>query len=179
MRILAKIAFSASLALAACAANATSIVWNFSYSGSGVSASGTLTTTGTLDSSGAYDILSISGTRTDGSGTSAIGGLLPSNPTYNDNELFMTGALFDQLGVGFSVGTTQYDLYFNSQPACGPSGYREDNGSAFPYCSSKAPVINNVSVTRSVPEPGTLALMALGIALVFGGRLFARRRIAI
>ena len=179
MRTLTKTVIAAALALVATVASAGTITWNFSYSGSGVSAQGTLTTSSTLDSSGAYDILSISGTRSFGGTTQLISGLLPANPTYNDNELFMTGSLFDQLGVGFGIGTTQYDLYYNSQSACGTLGYREDNGSAFPYCASTAPVISNVSVTRSVPEPGTLALMALGVGLVLMGQLLSRRRAAI
>jgi hypothetical protein len=179
MRTIVKTVTAVAIALLATVANAGTITWNFNYSGSGITASGTLTTTSTLDSSGAYDILGITGKRTSGGVTKSIAGLLPSNPTYNDNELFMSGALFDQLGVGFAVGATQYDLYFNSQSGCGTLGYREDNGSAFPYCSSAAPVIANVSVTRNVPEPGTLALMTLGLGLVLMGQFLARRRAAI
>ena len=169
-----------SAAFAACllagVAQAGVIDWQFSYAGSGITATGELVTTSTLDSHGAYEIIGISGTRTDTSGTKLIDSLLPTNPSYNDNLLFMSGGYFDQLGVGFLIGTTKYDFYFNSMTGCGALGYREDAGSAFPYCSFNAPSIRSVSVTRSVPEPGAMSLLALGVGLVLLGGFASRRR---
>jgi hypothetical protein len=179
MRTAAKLLAAAALALIAGIASAGTITWNFSYTGSGITATGTLTTSSTLDSAGAYDIIGVTGTRTTSGGTQNISSLLAPNPSYNDNELFFTGNYFDQLGLGYSIGSTRYDLYFNSQTGCGALGYREDNGSAFPYCSMTAPVITSVSVTRAVPEPGTVLLMTIGLALVFLGRFISKRSPAI
>lgn len=175
--IIRSAAFAACL-LAGGVAQAYVIDWHFSYAGSGITTTGDLFTTSTVDSQGAYDIIGISGTRADTSGTQLIQGLLPSNPNYNDDLLFMSGNYVDQLGVGFLIGTTQYDFYYNSATGCGPLGYREDNGSAFPFCSFNAPSISTVSVTRAVPEPGTTALLALGVGLVLVGGLASRRRAA-
>ena len=90
-------------ALFAASAQAGVIDWNFTYKGNGIVTTGTLVTSSTLDSKGAYDILSIIGSRTDTTyGTKGITGLVTSG-TWNDNLLFASGNGVDQLGIGFKT----------------------------------------------------------------------------
>jgi len=175
MRFLARTLLITTATLAAAAAQAGVIDWNFSYTAGGVTTNATLVTSSTLDAAGGYDILGITGKR----GSQSITGLLGENPNFNDNILFASGPVADQYGIGFMVGWQAYDFYYNSTSGCGPLGYREDNGSAYPYCAYSAPSATNVRLTRtsSLPEPSTLVLMALGLGLVLAGRALSPRRV--
>ncbi|GEM_PF-6900482 len=174
MRFLARTMVTGAAILLAGAAQAGVIDWNFTYTAGGVTTSGTLVTTGAPGADGGYDVLGITGKR----GSQSISGLLAPDPNFNDNELFKSGPAVDQFGIGFLVGTQMYDFYYNSAAGCGTLGYREDNGSAWPYCSYNAPSATNFKLTRSsLPEPSTIGLMALGFALVLAGRVLKPRRV--
>ena len=161
---------AAALALGfATAAPAGTITWDLTYMGPGILTQGTLTTSSTVNGQGAYTITGIDLIR-NGVVTTQ---LLSTDANYDDNLLFTNGPIVDQYGLGFEIGSIPYDFYYNGTSACGTLGYREDNGAAFPYCSSVAPVLTSVTLNKAVPEPLSLGLMMLGIT---GLGLFRRRR---
>lgn len=145
----------ASLALAASSAHAATGMWEFSYSGGGVSASGTFETAST-DSSSPSAVLSISGTYSDGFiNNGVIDGIVALNTDggfiYDNNfggtPLFSSpGLLFDVNGSQhvniYSIGNTYYSVTY-------------ENG-----------LIPNTLVALSVtavPEPASIALMLAGL----------------
>ena len=156
----ATLATSAALLVAGAAHADTT--WAWSYSGDGVSASGTFVTAGTALVP--EDILSITGTR---NGV-AILGLLPldSDPNFiYDNQFTINAPHFSDGGFIYDIGGGDighiniyyyegeyWDLYV-------------DGGAAF-----EVPISFSVS---AVPEASTYAYMALGLA---GIGAFARRR---
>lgn len=87
-------------------------IWNWSYTGSNIVASGTFTTTETMDSRGFYQISSIAGHRNG----DPITGLHPADSAIPGNELHALDNLIridtqDQLtahGFGFSTASGHY-----------------------------------------------------------------------
>jgi hypothetical protein len=146
--------------------------WQFSYSGSGVSASGTLTTLAT-PVGGHYQIVGLSGTR-NGEAMNALfpagtygasgGGLLIS-----DNFLFPVDPFLEFGGFTFHAGSDRYNVYYM-------------NGQYYDLAGADCLAINcgspehlgtpiSFSVSQ-VPEPGTAALVAFAL---FGFALVRRR----
>jgi hypothetical protein len=151
------------------AVQAQAALWDFSYSGAGIIASGTLTTSdiltpniGGLGVSG-YEITGISGVRN----TLAITGL---NPNINfpaditvggvifDNGLITSPLGFNNNGLSFFVGSDEYNIFSQNSPTGG--GYFEaPNGT-----TSYVPVTLNIA---PVPEASTVVAGAL-MLLPFG-----------
>lgn len=138
--------------------------WAFSYSGAGVSASGTFTTASAAPV--AQDVLSISGTR---NGV-AILGLVPvgSSLTYSyDNQFNPVAPYFTQDGLLLAMdgGNPDVNIYFYQ------GGFADLFG-----CDTtcvETPISFNVT---AVPEPATVLSMLAGLGLV--GVQLRRRRAA-
>jgi hypothetical protein len=124
--------------------------WTFSYSGPGVTASGTFTTAGAALV--AEDILSISGLRNG----QAITGLIPvgADPDFfYDNQFKITAPNFTDGGMLFSVaGGVNTNVYFF-------------DGEYFEVQAGVPEVALNWSVT-AVPEPATVLSMLAGLGLL-------------
>jgi hypothetical protein len=134
-----------------------SLLWDFSFTGSGYTATGTLTTD--LESSGSYLITGVSGTF-DGH---AITGLLAVNADDgNDNLLFPAPTFLDVLGFAFSVAS----------PGPSPVAIGAEGGSFSVYVGHSAPT-GNFTAALAAPEPASVGLFGAGLA---GLGLLRRRR---
>jgi hypothetical protein len=93
-----------------------SLLWNWSYSGAGVTASGTLRTDATPDAGGFYQITGITGTANGGTitGLQATGTAIPGNSGFVvDNLISSTGPQLTTHGIGFSVSNGEYHNPFH------------------------------------------------------------------
>jgi hypothetical protein len=134
------------------------LVWNWSYSGTGVSASGTFTTEITPNADGFYRIVGITGS----DNGVAITGLQPARTAIPGNEPYavdnLVSATAPQLtvhGFGFSLANGDYANPFYN----GSTGYYEyrsvppyvnSAGAETPVSFSAAP---RASAKRSIADP--------------------------
>lgn len=141
-------------------------IWDWSYSGTGVAASGTFTTAGNALT--AESILSFNGVRNG----DAITGLVPlnSNPGFNYDNLFQTGVpKVNSNGILFNVtagGVGDVNIYYQD------GAYHEYTYSGIPGGVLDRTV--NFQVTAAVPEPETYAMLLAGLGLV--GAIARRRK---
>lgn len=107
--------------LSSCAATAAaSLQWSWHYEGTGITASGTLTTNDVADSAGYFQITAISGTR---NGTTITrlqptGTAIPGNEPYTvDNLLRASGQQLTENGFGFALadGTFSNPFFAHTQ----------------------------------------------------------------
>ena len=161
-------AATTALALIGTTAHADTL-WDFTYSGSGVSASGSFVTVG--DGSTPSLVESMSGTYSDGTTTGAITLIpIPGVPTYAPDGRYIADNLFggtpqiDTWGLLFNAGTQEVNLYLDSSGLLSTTLY---NGSY---------VFSNVQFNATaVPEPGSVAMLLAGLgALSFVSRRKAR-----
>ncbi len=151
--------FVSTLAISAAflATHASAASYDFSYSDLTDTFSGSLTTS----SSGNPELItSLTGLFNGGAATLAPVGAVALSPT-NNNLLYpaMTGTGYksgtmgylDASGIGFNVGGTLYNLYFDS-----PSNYDVQLGAG-------AFVGQGSFTITAVPEPASWALMILGV----------------
>lgn len=151
-------------------------LFNFSYSGSGVEASGTFTTTDLDSASNTYTITGITGERNG----QQITGLLPTTSSTGpsifplpdaelayDNLLNNSSPFVSLNGIAFNVALLDYpvNLFYDG------SSYQEGT-----YTSTTGAVYKPVSLSvtqasQTVPEPGQIA----GTVLV-GGLAFLMKR---
>ncbi len=155
--------------------SASALTWNWNYSGTGITASGTFTTNDTPDDLGFYLITGITGTRNG----ETITGLLPAGTPIPGNEPFHIDNLISlnpqQLtgdGFGYSTSGGNYVSPFFASFLT-PPGYLEVF-SASPFIpgfenfgpeDSELPISFSATIAN-VPEPsstlGLLALTSLG-----------------
>ncbi len=155
---------------------ASALVFNFTYTGTGINVLGTLTTTNTTTTVGgrqAYTITGVTGTR-NGSAIDqlfAAGTVVDTGGSVTDNYLFATGPFLTGNGFGFGVAGDSPNLLYNPFYV----------GTSYAEFVSNPPtgVANNLLVSftltpavAGVPEPATWAMMLLG----FGGLGVAMRR---
>ena len=170
--------------LGATATAKANIIWAWQFSGEnyGTSSDGTLNTavdlgpvtasgtfetedniTSGLDPYSAYSGYLLTGIAGNVNGN-AITGLLAPGDYYNDNLLQASGPLVDFNGIGFAIGTDNYNLYFDG------SNFQLDDFNvtlAVPYGSFSVTV---------VPEPVNVALAFFGFAFVgLGVRRFFKK----
>jgi hypothetical protein len=137
------------------------LLWNWSYSGNGVSASGTFTTSDAPDDAGFYQIVKISGAENG----AAITGLQPTGVAIQGNEPYAVDNLVRAVephltahGFAFSLANGNYANPFF-------------NGSSYYEYLSVPPYVNGAGPERPVsfsaavvPEPSALSLLLAGLA---------------
>jgi hypothetical protein len=159
--------FAAALAVAGLGSAQADQSWVWSYTGAGVTASGTFTTAGAAVV--AEDILSFTGQRNGAAITGLVA--LGADPDFlYDNQFSATGDHFTDGGVVFSVtGHENVNLYFFG-------GEYVDLFIAGGVTPVETPVSFTVSAS-AVPEPATVLSMLAGLGLlgVYAGQ---RRRSA-
>src|SRR5215469_2676662 len=177
--------FIALLLLTVTAKDAYGDTFDISWTGGYGPGTAVLTTTNVLVS-GTLTVTAITGTQNG----AAISSLLPqcvfqSNKCvvgYGGNNNFIYPSSFpavDSHGLAFSIGSTDYNLFFN-----GP-GYAECSSAVTP-CISNADLLLSVPVTSvsltavpasGVPEPTSLILLSAGLLVCVGAAW--RKRLAV
>jgi hypothetical protein len=144
---------SAVLILLGCAQNVYASTFDFTFSGSGISASGTLTAT--LVSGDQFLVTSLSGMQNGMSMTL----LAPGTFGMNDNELFSSAPYLDLQGIGFSIGSVDYAIYYSA----GLDEYFECNNSGSSSCPEGSGTQIQFGSLMATPEPGSLLLLGTGL----------------
>lgn len=151
---------------------AGSLIWDWSYSGVGVVASGTFTTTDIPDGSGFYLITGITGTRNGETitGLQPVGTPIPGNEPFavdnlirlNTPQLTVEGFGYATDGGNFSnpffasfLSPPRYWEFFSAPPFTGGTG-PEDR---------ELPISFSASLT-TIPEPETDALLMIGLGIL-------------
>jgi hypothetical protein len=149
------------------------LLWNWSYGGTGVSASGTFTTNDMPDEAGFYQIVGIAGADNGVTitGLQPTGTAIPGNEPYAvDNLVSAAQPHLTKHGFGFSLTNGNYANPFY-------------NGSIYYEYLSLPPYTNGAGPERPVsfsavivPEPSAASLMFAGlVSLVSFARIFFRR----
>jgi hypothetical protein len=97
------------------------LLWNWSYSGNGVSASGTFTTNDAPDGAGFYQIVGIAGAEKGVTitGLQPTGTAIPGNEPYVvDNLVSAAEPHLTTHGFGFSLANGNYDNPFYKGSSC-------------------------------------------------------------
>jgi hypothetical protein len=180
LKLFASVLTLGTLAAGMCVSPANALTWDFSYSGSGVTASGVLTTSDLTG--GVYDITGISVTRNGVTGTT----LLPAAPEFfpdgqtsdyfTSDNILNASAPFLNFG-GFLYQTSDlkyYNVYYEGGVyyELSDSILIEDNGADL-----GTPITFAISEVSSTPLPTTLPLFAGGLGFV--GYLTRRRKHAV
>jgi PEP-CTERM motif len=148
------------------------LFWNWSYSGAGVSASGTFTTNDAPDAAGYYQIVGITGTDNGVTitGLQPTGTPIPGNEPYAvDNLVSAAEPRLTVHGFGFSLANGDYANPFYN----GPNYY--EYLSVAPYKNGAGPERPLSFSAALVPEPSAASLMLAGLVALLGMSLYARR----
>ena len=150
------------------------LLWNWSYSGTRVSASGTFTTNDAPDRAGFYQIAGITGADNGVTitGLQPTGTAIPGNEPYAvDNLVRAAEPRLTTHGFGFSLANGNY-----ANPFYSGSSYYE-YFSVPPYVNGAGPE-RPISFSASiVPEPSAASLMLAGlVGLISFNRIFRAGR---
>ena len=145
------------------------LLWNWTYTGAGIAASGTFTTDEAPDSGGYYQITGITGSR---NGVAIIrlepvGEAIPGNPGFPVDNLVTAGGLLTSHGFGFATADGNYvnPFYADFQT---PPRFLEVFTQPASMGFSELPIQFTAAI---VPEPCTLALVATAlVGLAAAGR---------
>jgi len=146
---------------------ANSVTFDFSFSGAGISSSGTFAAT--LVSGDEYLVTSISGMQNG----SAMTLLPPGTYAGNNNEVFSSSPFLSFGGLAFVLanGSTDYNIYYNAST----KSYFECNSASGPCgAGDGTPISFNLT---EIPEPGSMMLMGsglIGLAGMVRRKLLAR-----
>lgn len=171
--------FAAGLLFALCyPAAASTLTYDFSFSGSGISSSGVLTVS---DIAGVYTVTDMTGTY---DSETITGPLTAGTYQGNDNLIFPAGPYLDFAGVSFSAASTDYNVFYdNGFNNCELQGYYVYVGQAgLSTCGSSVDKKVSFSLTPVVtatPEPSSVLLTALPMAFLFGLAIIRRRGVAL
>ena len=150
-----------------------SLLWDWSYAGSGIAADGTFTTNETANSDGYYEIVDITGSR-DGVPIIALepaGDAIPGNPGFPVDNLIAADGLLTSNGFGFETADGNYANPYYADFLSPPSFFEvftEPASMGF----SELPIVFNAAI---VPEPSSAALLITTL-LGFAGYRRHRRR---
>jgi len=156
-------------------------LWDWAYTGLGISAHGTFTTADTPDANGAFLITSISGERNGVaiSGLQPPGTAIPGNEPFAVDDLVLPGA-GPQLtvdGFGFSTADGDFANPFFAD-FMSPPGYLEFFSTA-PFTDAGQGATDSEVVVQftatPVPEPASSLLIVT--AIVIGGYQYRRRKL--
>jgi hypothetical protein len=147
------------------------LLWDWSYSGVGISAAGTFTTDDVADGLGFYRITDISGTR-DGiaiTGLQASFTPIPGNaPFAVDNLVSLTGPQLTENGFGFALADGDFANPFDSG-----TGDREYISSP-PYVDGGGIELPVTFAASLVPEPDAMSVMLVAVLGVCATRRLRR-----
>jgi hypothetical protein len=148
------------------------LLWNWRYSGAGVSASGTFTTNDATDGVGFYQIVGISGA----DNGVRISGLQPTGTAISGNEPYVVDNLVSAAephltthGFGFSLANGNY-----ANPFYKTSSYYE-HLSVPPYINGAGPERPVAFSAAIVPEPSAASLQLAGLVDLVSFALISRR----
>jgi hypothetical protein len=138
-----------------------SLLWNWSYTGAGIAASGTFTTDDAPDSGGYYRITGITGSR---NGVTIIrleptGEAIPGNAGFPVDNLINSGGLLTSHGFGFATADGNYGNPFYADFQT-PPGFLEVFTQPASMGFSELPIQFAAAI---VPEPGTAALVVTAL----------------
>jgi hypothetical protein len=149
-----------------------SLLWNWTYTGEGIAASGTFTTDDAPDSGGYYQITDITGSRNGVAitGLEPTGKAIPGNPGFPVDNLITAGGLLTSQGFGFATADGNYANPFYADFQTPPRFLEVFTQPALTGFSELA-----IQFTAAiVPEPCTLPLVATAlVGIAAAGR---RRR---
>jgi hypothetical protein len=151
---------------------AQALTWNWSATGTGISAGGTFTTNDTPDGSGFYTISAITGNHNG----NAITIVSPGGVGGNDNLISQSNPQLSFNGIGYTDGGgTYYNIYWD-----GPqyfSGFNFDNTFGL---QNETPVSFTASASAAVPfdTPAGQAIATFGSLFALGLMRKAKKRLA-
>jgi hypothetical protein len=139
-----------------------SLLWNWTYTGAGIAASGTFTTDDAPESRGYYHITGITGSR---NGVAIIslepaGKAIPGNAGFPVDNLITAGGLLTSHGFGFAIADGNYvnPFYADFQT---PPRFLEVFTQPASMGFSELPIQFAAAI---VPEPSTSALVVTALA---------------
>ncbi|MEN9893475.1 MAG: hypothetical protein RLY78_3770 [Pseudomonadota bacterium] len=177
------LAATAVTALAALLAPATearaALVWDWAYSGSGISASGQFETQDAPDANGAYTIVAIHGQRNGEAiiGLQTTGTAIPGNEPYAvDNLVSLAGGQLTHYGFGYQTASGLHANPYLADWLAVPLTYEVLTSPPYAGMTHELPVSFEAHIA-AVPEPGALALSLLAL-LSLGLAMQGRRHAA-